>query len=97
MGKNCFKKLQELRIKNGYSYQRMADELKISKCFYWQLENKKRNITYKMAFKIANILHTKPDTIFLDELKNDMETTSKQFFTYKLHDKLKIIDKIKYL
>ncbi len=72
MGKNCFKKLQELRIKNGYSYQRMADELKISKCFYWQLENRKRNITYKMAFRIAKILHTKPDDIFLDELKEDL-------------------------
>lgn len=78
MEKNCFKKLQELRISKGYTYQQMADKLNISKCFYWQIENRDRNLTYKMAFKIAKILNTKPDKIFLDELKEDMElTTSK--------------------
>ncbi len=73
MGKNCFKKLQELRISKGYTHQQMADSLNISKCFYWQIENKERNLTYKMAFKIAKVLNTKPDKIFLKELKNDEE------------------------
>ena len=50
----------------------MADKLNISKCFYWQIENRDRNLTYKMAFKIAKILNTKPDKIFLDEIKEDM-------------------------
>ena len=72
MKKHCFKKLQELRIKKGYTYQQMADKLNISKCFYWQIENRDRNLTYKMAFKIAKILNTKPDKIFLDEIKEDM-------------------------
>ncbi|HIS90937.1 MAG TPA: helix-turn-helix transcriptional regulator [Candidatus Faecisoma merdavium] len=72
MEKHCFKKLQELRIKKGYTYQQMADKLNISKCFYWQIENRDRNLTYKMAFKIAKILNTKPDKIFLDEIKEDM-------------------------
>lgn len=74
MEKHCFKKLQELRISKGYTYQKMADQLNISKCFYWQIENRDRNLTYKMAFKIAKILGTKPDKIFLDELKEDMTT-----------------------
>ncbi len=72
MEKHCFKKLQELRTKKGYTYQQMADKLNISKCFYWQIENRDRNLTYKMAFKIAKILNTKPDKIFLDEIKEDM-------------------------
>ncbi len=72
MQKDYFKKLHELRIKKGFTYQQMADKLNISKCFYWQIENKERNLTYKMAFKISKILNTKPDEIFLDELKEDI-------------------------
>ena len=72
MQKDYFKKLHEIRIKKGFTYQQMADKLNISKCFYWQIENKERNLTYKMAFKISKILNTKPDEIFLDELKEDI-------------------------
>ena len=69
MERDYFKKLQELRIQNGYNYKKMADKLHISKCYYWQIENRKRNLTYKMAFQIAKILKTKPDKIFLEEVK----------------------------
>ena len=69
MERDYFKKLQELRIQNGYTYQKMADKLHISKCYYWQIENRKRNLTYKMAFQIAKILKTRPDKIFLEEVK----------------------------
>lgn len=69
MERDHFKKLQELRIKHGYTYQKMADKLHISKCYYWQIENKQRSLTYEMAFQIAKILKTKPDKIFLEELK----------------------------
>ena len=70
MERDYFKKLQELRVQQGYTYQKMADKLHISKCYYWQIENKQRNLTYKMAFQIAKILKTKPDKIFLEELKS---------------------------
>ena len=73
MEKDYFKKLQELRISKGYTYQKMADKLNISKCFYWQIENKERHLTYKMAFKIAKILNTKPDKIFLEELQGELK------------------------
>lgn len=63
------KKLKELRKANKLTHQMMANELNISKPFYWQLENNKRRLSYNMAVKIADILHTKPDDIFYEEFK----------------------------
>lgn len=62
-------KLKELRIKNGYSCQVMADKLKISKSFYWQIEQNQRRLSYETAFKIATIFKLKPDDIFYSEFK----------------------------
>ena len=42
----------------------MAEMLKISKPYYWQLEHGHRRLTYEMAVKIARIFDTKPDDIF---------------------------------
>ena len=61
-----YKKLQELRIKNHLSYDDMAKKLKISRCFYWQIEHKKRRLYYHMAKEIANIFKLKPDDIFYE-------------------------------
>jgi len=63
-------KLQEYRLNNKYSCQYMADQLNISKAFYWQIENGKRRLSYETALKIANIFKTKPDAIFYEEFKN---------------------------
>lgn len=62
-------KLQEYRLMNNYSCQYMADQLNISKSFYWQIENKKRRLSYEFALKIANIFNTTPDEIFYEEYK----------------------------
>jgi len=62
--------LKNVRVKNGISMQQMADILKISKTFYWQLENRKRRLSYDMAVKIADIFSLKPDDLFYDEFKN---------------------------
>lgn len=59
--------LKELRIINNYSQQYMADELKISKTFYCQIEKKQRRLSYQMAIKIARIFNMKPDEIFYKE------------------------------
>ena len=48
----------------------MADKLNISKSFYWQIENKKRRLSYETAIKIANIFNTKPDSLFYDDFCN---------------------------
>lgn len=63
------KKLKKLRKKFGYSCSEMANFLGISKPFYWQIENKKRNLSYKMALNISKIFNLKPDDLFYDEYK----------------------------
>ena len=62
-------KLEELRIKNNLTYQDMADALKISKAYYWQIENGNRNLYYTMAKNIAELFNMKPDELFYDDLK----------------------------
>ena len=61
--------LREYRLKNHYNYQNMADFLNISKTFYWQIENKKRRLSYDMAIKIASIFKTTPDKMFYEDFK----------------------------
>lgn len=65
-----FNTLKELRIKESYTHQDMANFLGISKAFYWQIENRQRTLTYKMAKKISDILHRMPDEIFYKEFKS---------------------------
>ncbi len=60
-------KLQQYRLKYHYSCQDMANKLNISKSFYWQIENRKRRLSYEIAFKIANIFKVKPDILFYEE------------------------------
>lgn len=66
-----YKKLKELRLKNEYTSQMMADKLKISKSFYSQIETGTRKLTYKRAIQIANIFNKKPDYIFYDDEINE--------------------------
>lgn len=61
--------LKELRLENHYSLADMSEMLGICKTFYWQIENKKRRLSYEMAIKIADIFHKKPDEIFYDDIK----------------------------
>ena len=61
-------KLKEIRKKHNYTYGFMAQKIGISKPFYWQIENNKRGLSYKMAVKIAKIFNLKPDDIFYDEI-----------------------------
>lgn len=65
-------KLKEVRNKKGYTIKEMASKLNISSAFYCQIENKKRNLSYEMAFKIASVLNTKPDQLFYDEFKKEL-------------------------
>lgn len=67
------KYLKEIRLKKGLSMQEMANLLKISKTFYWQIETGNRRLSYGMAVKIADIFQMKPDDIFLEEWKNKDE------------------------
>ena len=62
--------LKEIRLKNNLSLQQIADILKISKTFYWQIENDKRRLTYDMAIRISEIFSLKPDQLFYKYFKN---------------------------
>ncbi len=62
-------KLKQLRQKNKYSYQYVADILNISKTYYWQIENNKRRLTYELAIRISDIFNLKPDDIFYNDFK----------------------------
>lgn len=65
--------LKEIRAKHKLTHQTMADTLKISKSFYWQIENNKRRLTYDMAIKIADIFKTTPDEIFYEDFKKEVK------------------------
>lgn len=65
-----YKNLEKKRKEKKYSYQEMAQELNISKCYYWQLEHKRRKLYYDMAQKIANIFELKPDDLFYEKRKD---------------------------
>ncbi len=66
---NGYPKLTKIRKAKQYSYDDMAEKLKISKCFYWQIEHKKRRLYYDMAKNIAKVFDLKPDDIFYEKEK----------------------------
>lgn len=72
-------KLKKIRIKKGLTCGDMALKLGISKPFYWQIENDKRNLSYRMAVKIASIFKMKPDDIFYSDFKKDLWVLHKSF------------------
>lgn len=68
-----YQKLRELRVKNKYTSQQMADKLGISKSFYSQIETGSRRLTYNMAVRISSILKRTPDFIFYDDEINKLD------------------------
>lgn len=62
--------LKIIRAKNKFTCEYMSNHLKISKTFYWQIENGKRGLSYQMAVKIARVFNLKPDDIFYKDFKN---------------------------
>ncbi len=61
------KKLKELRQQKNYTISQFAKLVKISPTYYWQIENKKRRLYYKLAVEIAKVFGLKPDDIFYDD------------------------------
>ena len=57
-------RLKELRKLHNLTIKDMASKLNISPAYYWQIENNKRNLYYKLAIEIAKIFNLKPDDIF---------------------------------
>ncbi len=69
MGIKENKALKDLRVKEGYTYQEMANKLGICKAYYWQIEHNNRRLSYELAKQIATILKVKPDDLFYKETK----------------------------
>lgn len=59
-------KLKNLRLENNITLKDMAKKVGISYTYYWQIENKERNLYYYLAVKIAKIFDLKPDDIFYE-------------------------------
>ena len=57
-------KLKKLRTQKNYSIKEMADRLNISTAYYCLIENKKRNLYYDMAVRIADSFGLRPDDVF---------------------------------
>lgn len=66
MSGQCYEKLRALRLAKKLSYKELALKLGLSTSYYWQLENKKKNLYYETAKKIASYFKLKPDDIFFD-------------------------------
>ncbi len=62
-----YEKLRKLRESKGLSYAKIAEELNLSTSYYWQIENKKKNLYYNLAVKIASYFNLKPDDIFYEK------------------------------
>lgn len=60
-------KLKNKRVTANMTYQEVADEIGISKEYYWMIENGKRKLSYPNAVKIAKVFDSKPDDIFLNK------------------------------
>lgn len=72
-------KLKNMRESEVLTYQQVADEVGISKEYYWMIENGKRRLTYELAVKIAQVFKSSPDYIFLDnELTRSEYSVEKQ-------------------
>lgn len=66
--------LQKVRQKKNFTYAQMANFLGLSKSYYWQIENGHRNLSYRLAFKIAAIFKLKPDDLFYNNFKKYKST-----------------------
>lgn len=62
--------LRRYRERNGYSFQKMADLVGISKAFYWQIEHNQRRMTYELSMRIAKVFDLKPDDLFYEDMKD---------------------------
>lgn len=74
----ALEKLKKMRNKKDLTYQEVADQVGISKEYYWMIENGKRRLTYELAVKIAKVFKSSPDYIFLDNELTRSEQSSKQ-------------------
>ncbi|GHT17589.1 hypothetical protein FACS189429_1980 [Bacteroidia bacterium] len=63
-------KIKNIRNIKGFSYENMADELKISISAYRKIENNETKLTVERLFQIAEILQTPVNKLLDSKLQN---------------------------
>jgi len=64
-----YKKLQAVRTNRRYTLKSLSKKLGVSKQYLWDIEDGRRVLSYKMAYKISEILDVDADIIFLEDHK----------------------------
>lgn len=59
-------KLMKMQNESNMTYQEVADQVGITKEYYWMIANGKRKLSYPIAVKIAKVFKSSPDYIFLE-------------------------------
>lgn len=68
-----YNKLASIRKEKGITQEELANAVGVSKQFIWDIEDGRRNLSYKLVFKISNVLETTPDKLFLDDYKKSQK------------------------
>ena len=66
-----YNNLEKIRRSAGFTQIGLAKCLGVSKQYIWDIENGRRELSYKLAYKISVILKTTPDKIFLDDFRKN--------------------------
>ncbi|EUJ24721.1 XRE family transcriptional regulator [Listeria grandensis FSL F6-0971] len=58
--------LKKLRVSRKLTCQDVADQIGITKNYYWMIERGDRGLSYELAVQIAQVFDLNPDDIFLN-------------------------------
>ena len=68
--KEVLQQIKDMRNLKGFSYEYMADELKISTSAYRKIESSETKLSVERLFQIAGILQTPVDKLLSSKLSN---------------------------
>lgn len=69
--------LKEIMKEKKYTYDHIANSLRCSKPFVWQIVNGERRLTYENALLIARVFGMKPDDLFYSTYLNNDDIKKK--------------------
>lgn len=61
--------MQVMRTRKKYTLKKLGKRLGFTKQYMWDIEDGRKTLSYKMAYKISKVLETSPDDLFLDDYK----------------------------
>lgn len=66
------RKLRKIRTDRSITQKEIADKIGCTFQYYSQVERGVNNLSFEMAFKIANYFGMTPDELFLDDFKKNL-------------------------